>query len=195
MLFHELVHGPDEDVLALALADRTDVHHERGVGVQAVLAAQGSFVVGGGKTLDPLDVHPAGEGAEVVVGIELLEKLPGGAGREDDAAGVLDGLLHQRDDLGRREIVLGEELARGIALVDVEGRGFAEQLAEDDDPVGQHRVADEEIDVRPLQAGGKGLDFLVEDGRGRGIDETAGVEHLHPQTGVLELPPQRPLDG
>ena len=181
-------------MLPLALADGADVDDERGGGIEAVFLAQLPPVVGGGETLDALEVDPARERAEVVVGIELLEDLSRGAGGEDDPAGVLDGLLDERHDLRRGEAVLGKEFPRGVALVDVEGGGLAEDLGEADHPVGDHGVAHDEVDVGPAEAGGKGLQVGAEIRGGLGLDETAGVEQLDRQAGVLEFFPQWSLD-
>jgi hypothetical protein len=188
LLLHE-VDGADEDVLALALADGADVDDEDGVGVEGVFGPEGARVVGVLKGLDAAEVDPAAQGAEVVVDVQVLMEVAGGAGGEDDAGGEAEGLLdaavHQRGEQG------GEEALHGVALVDVERGGLAEPGGEVHGPEGGHRVADEDIGVIPVAGGGETVERGGELARGFCGGQRGCLPQLDLEAGLLEAGAER----
>ena len=120
MLLVEVIDGADEDVLTLALADGADVDDHGRVGGDVEFAAQGGAVGVGDVFLDTLDIDPTVDEAVVVLAIEIGENFASRLGDEDDPGGVGEGILDERNDLGRGELVLGEKAPRSVALMNVE---------------------------------------------------------------------------
>ena len=148
-----------EDVLALALADRADVGDDGLVVGEPVFPAHRRPGVGAGELRHVIEPDPARHEAEVSARVQVVVIGLRGAAEEKRAGGELERLRHQAVQL---ELELALEKAEDRrALVDVEERRLARAHREVHTPEAHEGVAHHEVDVFPIELVGDIADPLV----------------------------------